>query len=202
MIALLPAQVSAEASGAMLYATGTVWLNNGPLPGSSAIFPADLIRTETNSMAKFTAARASVIIGSESIVKYEGPAVALQHGSVSVATSSGMAVHALEVTVAPVSTAWTEFEVNDVDGTVRIMARKGEVNVTCGKDTVILPEGQQTTREELGKCRRKKAGADPAVSGDTLANRYFLLAAPVALCVFWFCSSSSSPSPSLSPSQP
>ncbi len=178
----------------MLYGKGTVWLNNSPLPRSSAIFPADLIRTERESMANLNASGANVIIQSDSIVKFEGAAVSLEHGSVSVTTSMRMAVRAIEVTVAPVSNAWTEFEVTDVDGAVQIVARKGDVNVQCGKDSVTLPEGQQATREESGKCSRKKGGAYPPTGGDLLTNRYMLIGGGVgAMCIFWLCLPSPQP---------
>ena len=59
----------------------------------------------------------------------------------------------------------------DVDGTVRIAARKGDVNVTDDKGTVLLAQGQETTRDEQsdqpdgsdGKKKNKKnaSGAAP-----------------------------------------
>ena len=198
MIAIVPAMLwAADSGGAMLYGKGAVWLNNSSLPHSSAIFPGDLIRTERESVANINATRASVIIQTDSLVKYEGPAVSLEHGSVSVNTSRALAIRVLEVRVAPLSNAWTEFEVTDVDGTVKIVARKGNVSVQCGKDATTLVEGQQATRDEFGKCTRKKAGAYPPTSGDILTNQYMLIGGGVAACVFWLCFPSSPP-----PSEP
>jgi hypothetical protein len=205
MIATFPAMLwAAESGGAMLYGKGTVWLNNGSLPRSSAIFPGDLIRTEREAVANINATHASVIIQTDSLVKYEGSAVSLEHGSVRVNASGAMAVRAVAVTVAPVSNAWTEFEVTDVDGTVQIFARKGSVNIGCGKETVTLPEGQQATREESGKCSQKKVGAYPPAAGDILANRYMLLGGGgVPACIFWLCVLSPGlPSEPMSPSKP
>lgn len=205
MIAVLPAALlAADSGGAMLYGKGTVWLNNSPLPRSSAIFPGDVIRTERDSAANFNASGASVIIQNDSIVKFEGTSVSLEHGSVSVTTSTRMAVRAFEVTVAPLSYAWAEFEVTDVDGTVQIVSRKGALNIECGKDTVTLPEGQQATREESGKCSRKKGGAYPPTGGNILTNRYMLIGTGVvAICIFWLCLPSSQPPiPPISPWQP
>jgi hypothetical protein len=173
MIAVFPAFLfAADAGGAMLYGKGAVWLNNSPLPNSSAIFSGDLIRTERESVANFKASGFSVVIQTDSLVKFEETEVSLEHGSLSVTTSNGMAARAMGVTVSPVANTWTEFEVTDVNGTVEIIARKGDVNVQCGKDSVTLPEGQRATREESGKCSRKKGGAYPPTSGDLLTNRY------------------------------
>jgi hypothetical protein len=43
-----------------------------------------------------------------------------------------MMTNAGEVTVAPATSAWTEFEVTDVDGTGQIVARKGDVSISDG----------------------------------------------------------------------
>jgi len=175
MVVVIPASfVSAESNGAMLYGKGTVWVNGSPLPHSSAIFSGDLVQTKAESVANINASGLSVIVRPDSLVKFEDSAVSLEHGSLSVATSKGMVTRVLAVTVTPVSSAWTEFEVTDVSGAVQIVARKGDVNVTCGKDTARLAEGQQAIRDESGNCRRKKGGAYPPAGGDILANRYVL----------------------------
>jgi hypothetical protein len=88
-----------------------------------------------------------------------------------------MATTAGDVKVEPASSAWTEFNVTDVDGTVRIAARKGDVTVSDGKGTVTLAQGQETTRDESSdnssdngkrKNRKRQAGASPGASGGVL----------------------------------
>ena len=74
--------------------------------------------------------------------------------------------------------SWTEFNVTDVDGTVRIAARKGDLTINDGKETFTLAQGQETTRDESagdndkdnkdGKKKGNKkraAGAAPGASG-------------------------------------
>ena len=90
------------------------------------------MQTKPDSMANINATGSSVMVLSDSLVKFEGDAVSIEHGSVSVATSKGMMTHAGEVTVAPATSAWTEFEVTDVDGTGQIVARKGDVSISDG----------------------------------------------------------------------
>ena len=79
--------------------------------------------------------------------------------------------------VTPASNAWTEFNVIDVDATVRISARKGDLTVSDGKQTVTLAQGQDTTRDESSdtssdkkdrKNRKRAAGAAPGASGGIL----------------------------------
>ncbi|MBZ5705051.1 MAG: FecR family protein [Acidobacteriia bacterium] len=177
MIAVFPLSLMAADSGAaMLYAKGPAWINGSTVPRSSAIFPGDLVQTRTDSVANINATGSSVMVLSDSLVKFEGNAVSVEHGSVSVATSKGMMTRAGEVTVAPATGAWTEFEVTDVDGTVQIVARKGDVSISDGSGTSsTLPQGEETTRDESQahkKDKRKGAGAAPAAAPGVLNSPY------------------------------
>jgi len=197
LLVTLPVAMNAADTGAMLSGQGPVWLNNSPLPRSSAISRGDSIRTEAGATANINAAGTSVVIQMDSLVKYEGQAVSLEHGSISITTSTRAVAQATEVKVEPISISWTEFEVTDVDGTVRVTARKGAVNMQCGKELRTISEGESLVRDESGRCARKKAGAYPPTRGDILTNRYALVGggAVLALCASWLCLSSSAPSP-------
>ena len=154
---------AAGSGAAMLYAKRTAWLNGSAVPRTSAVFPGDLVQTKPNSVANINAPGSSVMILSDSMVKFEGVAVSIEHGSVTVATSKGMTTRAGEVTVSPASNALTEFEVSDLNGTVQIVARKGDVSVSDGSQTSTLAQGEQTTRDETpsdqNKKKRRKGGA-------------------------------------------
>ncbi len=174
MMVIFPASLmGADSAAAMLYAKGTAWLNGSSVPRSSAVFPGDLVQTKRDSLANINAPGSSVMILSDSLVKFEGNAVSVEHGGVTVATSKGMSTRAGEVTVAPASNAWTEFEVTDVNGQVQIVARKGDVSISNGSETTTLPQGQQTTREESQSSKKRKAGgAAPAAAGGILDSPY------------------------------
>ena len=85
-----------------------------------------------------------------------------------------MATMAGEVKVAPAANAWTEFNVMDVDGTVHIAARKGDVTISDAKGTVTLAQGQETTRDESSEPNRRGrkggrgTGAPPGATGGIL----------------------------------
>lgn len=103
----------------------------------------------------------------------------IDHGAVRVSTSKLMATTAGDVKVVPASSVWTEFNVTDVDGTVRISARKGDLTISDGKETTTLAQGQDTTRDESsdtsGKSRKNKkqaAGATPGATGGVLNSPY------------------------------
>jgi hypothetical protein len=187
LIAITPASLVAadvDSGAAMLYGKGPVWLNGRPLPRSSAVFPGDLIQTQPESLATLDASGSGVIVFQDSMVKFQGNAVSLEHGSVSVATSKGMVALAKNITVTPASQAWTEFEVADSNGTVQVVATKGSVNVNCGKTTANLSEGQQTTPDDSGNCnnkkKRKAAAAPVSGTGSFLTDPYVLGGAVIA----------------------
>jgi len=178
LLVLFPlSSFAADSSAAMLYTSGHAWVNGSHVPRpSSAIFSGDLLQTRSDSMANINQPGSTVQVLSDSLVQFEGTSVKIDHGGITVATSKGMATTAGDVKIAPVSSAWTEFNVIDVDGTVRIAARKGDVTVSDGKQTVTLAQGQETTRDESsdtssGKGRKNKkqqAGATPGASGGVL----------------------------------
>jgi len=112
----------------------------------------------------------------DSLVKFEGLAVELEHGAVRVTTSRGLAARAGEVTVKPAANTWTEFQVTDVDGRVQIAANKGDLTVQDDKGTTTVTQGQQTTRDDTAdtekkkKRRRRGTGAATAAGGGIMSS--------------------------------
>jgi len=198
MLAVFPVSLMAtDTGGAMMYVKGTAWVNGSSVMQSSAVFPGDLVQTKPASFAKINALGSSVSVLSDSTVKFENNAVALDHGSVAVGTSKSLTTRAGEVTVAPAANSWTEFEVHDNNGTVQILAHKGSLNVSDAKGTVTLPEGQQTTR--YASSDRKGGGAAPAAGGGILDSPILIgvgLAAVVGLVTWVLLQDSKAASPS------
>jgi hypothetical protein len=217
LLSAFPGSVFAADSGAaMLYTHGAAWLNGAHVPTSSAIFTGDLVQTRSDSAANINAPGSSVTVLGDSLVQFEGASLKVEHGGVSVATSKGVATTAGEVRVAPVSNAWTEFNVTDTDGTVKIAALKGNLSVTDDSGTVTLAQGQQTTRDEQSsdqsnqstdnnkdkkKNKKRADGAAPAAGGGIL-NSPVAIGVGVAAVVgvtAWVLIQSNNP---VSPSQP
>jgi hypothetical protein len=178
LLLIVPASLFAADSGAaMLYANGAAWLNGSHVPNSSAIFAGDLVQTRSDSAANIHAPGSSITVLGDSLVQFEGASLKVEHGGVNVSTSKGVATTAGDVRVAPVSNAWTEFNVTDIDGMVRIAARKGDLTVTDDNGTVTLAQGQETTRNEQSdqgdkkkKDKKRGAGAAPAAGGGVLSS--------------------------------
>ena len=180
MVVIFPAALfSADQPAAMLYSHGTALLNGNTIARSSTIFPGDLVRTNVNSVANIDAIGSSVLVLNDSVVQYEGSALKLEHGGVTISTSKLLATRAGDVTVSPAASVWTEFDVRDVDGRVQITARKGDLTISDDAGTTTLAQGQQTTREESqsqdnsqsqnkNKKKRRAAGTAPGATGGIL----------------------------------
>jgi hypothetical protein len=211
LLLMVPGSLMAADSGtAMLYADGAAWLNGSHVPKSSAIFAGDLVQTRSDSAANIHSPGSSVTVLGDSLVQFEGASLKVEHGGVSVSTSKGLATTAGDVRVAPASNAWTEFNVTDTDGTVRIAARKGDLTVTDDNGTVTLAQGQETTRDEQSeptdnskkkKDKKRAVGAVPAAGGGLLNSPVAIGvgAAAVVGVTTWVLLQGSNP---VSPSQP
>jgi hypothetical protein len=113
------------------------------------------------------------------------------------------------VRVAPSSNSWTEFNVTDTDGTVRIAARKGDLTITDDQGTATLPQGQETTRDDQSNSpgkdktdkKKKHPGPAPGAVGGELNSMAAIGvgAAGIATVGVWVLTRSSNP---VSPSSP
>ena len=151
---------------AIFYSHGTVLLNGEGIARSSAIFSGDLVQTSASSVANINAAGSIVLVHNDSLVEYQGNAVNLEHGTVSISTSKSMAISAGKVTASPAVGVWTEFEVRDVDGKVQIAARTGDLTISDDTGTTTLAQGQQTTRS----ADNQSAGQVKALIPDASRN--------------------------------
>jgi len=208
LLLIVPASLfAADSDAAMLYADGAAWLNGAHVPKSSAIFAGDLVQTRSDSAANIHASGSSITVLGDSLVQFEGSSLKVEHGGVSVSTAKGIATTAGDVRVAPLSNAWTEFNVTDVDGTVRIAAHKGDLTITDDSGTVTLAQGQETTRDEQSdqsdkkKDKKRAVGAAPAAGGGVLNSAIAIGvgAAAIGGVTAWVLLQSSNP---VSPTQP
>jgi hypothetical protein len=184
LLVLFPGSLfAADSNAAMLYTNGAAWVNGAHVPRpSSAIFSGDLLQTRSDSVANINEPGSSITIMSDSLVQFDAASLRIEHGGVTVSTARGVATTAGDVKVAPASNSWTEFNVTDVDGTVRIAARKGDLTISDGKEITMLAQGQETTRDESSgdsdkdngkkKKKRRAAGAVPAASGGIMNSPY------------------------------
>ncbi len=208
---LFPAQtmLAGETASAMLYTNGAAWLNGNQVPKSAAVFSGDMLQTRSDATASIQSNGSNVMVLADSLVKFEGPSVELEHGSVRVTTSRGLAARAGDVTVKPAANSWTEFQVTDVDGRVQIAANKGDVTVQDDKGTTTVTQGQQTTRDDTAdtekkKKKRRKPGAATAASGGIMSSSPVIYGGLAALggAAVWIWTREPTPASPSCPSSP
>jgi hypothetical protein len=211
MLVIVPAALfAADSDLAMLYSNGVTRLNGYDLPKSSAIFSGDMVQTAVGSVAKINATGSSLLVLSDSRVQFEGNAVKLEQGGVTVSTSKLMATRAGEVAVFPSASVWTQFDVTEADGKVRIAARKGDLIINDPAGATLLAQGQETTRdvsqptpqdESKKKKKKRRGGGAPAAAGGTMLDSPIAVgvgAAAVAGLATWVLLQSGEP---VSPTQ-
>jgi hypothetical protein len=176
LVLLTPSALFAvEGDTAVLYGTGAVYLNGAQLATSSAVTNGDVIQTKETGAANLNAAGSSVVIQSNTIVRFQSGGLALDRGSISVATGRGLGVFARDFKITPASDSWTEFYISRASGVIGIIARKNSITLSCGVNTSTLKEGQQVSRDDAANCglvEKPGAGATPAAKGPILDSRW------------------------------
>ncbi len=211
LLGQIPSQ-SSESPSAVLHTQGGVWVNEYEAHDSSSIFTGDLIETKPGFSATLTLDGTEVQIQPQSVLKFQGDFLELDHGGVAVGTSKGFRVKVNCLTVVPVVNEWTQYEVTDVSGTVQVAARKLDVNVRRegfkGKPTLestaeqnaSVKEGQQASYGESEIC-----GAPERVTntGNGVNPKWIEIGGGVAtgvmLCLVVFCHGAKTP---VSPDSP
>jgi len=204
MLAITPASLMAtDEAAAIVYCKGTVWLNGNAMPDSSAIVSGDLVQTTKDSVATINATGSSVIVQPESVVKFAITVVWLDQGSISVGTSTALGTSTQIATITPVTGVWTEYEASGINGTIDVVARKGNLSVNCGKETVNISDGMEVIGDASGRCtKRRRNGAYPPAEGDILKSPYlkYIAAAAGGGTLIWLLWPH--PKQSVSPSKP
>jgi hypothetical protein len=159
MIGLVPLSLSAQTPSAIVHTQGGVWVNGYEAKDSSAVFSGDVIETRPDFSATLNLEGSSVSVQPESVVKFQGDAVELDHGSVSVESSTSFKVLVHCITVVPVANEWTQYEVVDLNGSVQVSARTKDVNVKwqrTGLKPSIPSAGAQQEQGSVHQGEQKK----------------------------------------------
>src|SRR5262249_31737073 len=157
---VLSCTLLAQGDTAVLYGTGSVYLNGAQITNSAAVTSGDVIQTKDTGAANLNAAGSTIVIQSNSIVRFQNAGLSLDRGSVSIASGKGMSVFARDFKITPSGDGWTEYYVIRSGGLIQIIARKSSITVSCGASSSSLKEGQQVSRDDAADCGiAGKAGA-------------------------------------------
>ena len=181
--ALLPLTCASQtvpdkSAGAILHTQGGVWINGYEAHDSSAVFAGDAIETKTGASANLSLEGSTVLLAPETVGKFQGDLLELDHGAVSVTTSRSFKVRVNCMIVVPVLNEWTEYAVTDVTPTMQVEARKLDVNVeherranqaapvagqpNDNSDRASVHEGENKSYNETEVCGAPARPASPA----------------------------------------
>lgn len=193
MVVVLPlsllGQAPPQTPSAILHAAGGVWVNGAEARDSTAIFSGDLLETKPGFSATLSLDGTEVLLAPETVAKFEGDVLVLDHGSVAVGTSKSFKVRVNCLKVVPVQNEWTKYEVSDLNGTVQVAARKSDVNVEHGmrgkpspestpsEQEASVHEGQQKNYNESELCG---APPQPASAGSGVNPKWIAAGAGAA----------------------
>jgi hypothetical protein len=144
-IVIVPVSLLGQTPSAILHAQGGVWVNDNEAKDSSTVFPGDKIETKTAFSANLALEGSAVLIQPQSVTTLKDNLLELDHGGVAVETSRNFKVRVHCITVTPVLGDFTQYDVNDVNGTVHVAAHKKDVNVAIEghhKPNAENPESQ------------------------------------------------------------
>jgi len=173
---LVPVQLlGQESASGMVYANGSATVNGTEIPKSVAAFPGDTLQTRQDASATLSTNGSSVMMFSDSLLKYEGTSVAVDRGSVRVNTSTSFEAHACQVKATPVSNTATQYQFAHNDGHVTVVATKGDVTVEDHQGSKTVKEGEQATRDDgcevaAKKNPKRRPGATTAAGGGLLST--------------------------------
>jgi hypothetical protein len=153
----------AETPVAILHTQGGVSVNGYEATDSSALFAGDLMETKPGFSATLNLEGTTIQLQEETVAKLQDDVLLLDHGTVSVGTSKSFKVRVNCITVIPVLNEWTQYDVTDLNGTVQVNARKGDVKVEMGLSREKVPPPPQTSNNatvregEQAKYRESEA---------------------------------------------
>lgn len=189
MMVLVPLSLLAQTPSAIVHTQGGVWVNGYEAKDASAVFSGDVIETRPEFSATLNLEGSSVSVQPESVVKFQGDAIELDHGGVAVETSRNFKVLVHCITVVPVANEWTQYEVVDLSGSVQVSARTKDVNVkweSLGHKPSIENPGPQQEQGSVHQGEQKKydeteaCGAPPRPTAGSLPNPKLIAAGAAA----------------------
>lgn len=146
LVVVFPASmVMADATSAMLRASGNVAVNGSPIEQATAVFPGDRVQTGANSIATLTNEGSSVTVPGNSSLVFSKSFVNVLCGTALVTTRRGMSVRVSNLLVQPARGAPARFQVTQNEGQLQIIAREGTLAIDNGATTSSLPPGRMLT---------------------------------------------------------
>src|SRR5438270_3542699 len=135
---------SSDTKAAILYPSGSTWVNGSAVVRSSALFPGDRVRTDANGIANITLPGSAVLVLSNSEVQFSGALLEITRGSLVISTTNGLSAGLGELRISPAERN-AKFEVTESGDNVLIVAREGNLTIKNGITSTALSAGKNIT---------------------------------------------------------
>jgi hypothetical protein len=146
-------QPTAATPAGVLYGNGAVYLDGAQLSNSMPVMTGDVVETKDVSAAHIEMTGSTAMVQANAIVRFRNEGVALDHGTISMATGKSLSVFTRDYQIIPVTSDWTQFEVVRSGGLIHVSALKNDVELRCGTEKpTIVKEGHQLTRPDAKNC--------------------------------------------------
>ncbi|MBV8810938.1 MAG: hypothetical protein JO033_19895 [Acidobacteriaceae bacterium] len=157
-----PALLMAERPSAMLYAEGSVTINDTPAAKSTGVFDGDRINTAAASVVSINRSGSSLVVDPNSSLEYRNDGFTIEKGMVRVRTSKGMTAHWGSLSVIP-KTGPVLFDVSTDGTTVLVTSREGSLTLTDGIETATVEPGY-TAKVSVDSQQDQQQGPKPAAT--------------------------------------
>lgn len=168
--------VAVAPAAAVVYGTGSVYLDGAKLANSMPAMLGDIVETKDVSVAHIDMSGSTAIVQANAIVRLRDGGLALDRGHISMSTGKSTKVFARDFEITPTSTDWTQYEVARSAGLIHISALKRDVEIKCGAEKpTIIREGHEITRADAQNCgvyAKGTSGAPTAATGPILTSPY------------------------------
>lgn len=162
--AVLAAQLSAAAPGAMLYATGNVQVNGNAVTRSQAVFSGDRIETAGGSGVTLASNGSSVIVDGNSSVMFSNNSLSLTSGTIAIKTAQGMSARVGNLLVSPAN-GTARFKLAQSGNMINVFAMEGGLKISDGSKSIDLAAGKALTTSSAAQGGGTGGGGGGGVSG-------------------------------------
>jgi hypothetical protein len=169
MLFALPGALMGADQAAMLYGTGEVTINTNPVQRTSAVFAGDKIQTGRDANVTIAFQGSRVNLSANSSIVYQPNRIVIDHGRALLQEKKGAAAQLAGLTITPAAGS-AKFQLTDSRETVQVAALDGPLTVSDGTHAVLLPAGQQMSRETKSDADSSTGGATKGAPGSAVSG--------------------------------
>lgn len=202
LLTVAASPVWSEPPSGMVHPHGSVSVNGAQLSAPSAVFNGDKLHTDYGATANVTADGSTIAIFGQTDAVYSANEFDMSCGAAVLTTTRGLAAKVDNYTATPNQGAISKFDVMHRNGILRFSALQGDLRISNGTQTWILPQGQVLTQSTPNECffatQNVPPGTEIPVAAPAALWPYAVgagVATVVVVCTTGFCNPASPSGP-------